>query len=592
MKIMAKIFRQSARIVILFLLLSACAGEEQKNITILETTDVHGVILPFDFIEKKSIDVSLASTFTYVRQLRKDKEAVILLDDGDNLQGQPAVYYYNFIDTLSPHLLAEVMNFMDYDAVTVGNHDVETGHSVYDRLVKEYKFPLLAANAVNVRTGEPYFKPYSIIRKNGIRIAVLGLVTPSIHNTLPRELYEGVEFRDMIETARHWMPLIKKENPDLIIGLFHAGWFDPDSESRSSGSHDDEGTTSIAYNIPGFDIIFTGHDHKTVNKKIVNISGDTVLILNGGSRSMNIARADVTFEKDKKSGIQRKTYTGQILKVADYKPDDEFINKFTGNHDAIRGYVDEVIGNSSETISSRDSYFGSSAFVDMIHSLQLEITGADISFAAPLSFDVNISEGPVTVGDMFKLYRFENMLYTMALTGEEILKYLEYSYSGWYNTISGTDDLLLKFRTDKKGKLLVTDGNVWLKNPAYNFDSAAGIDYVVDVSKPEGLRITIKGLTNGNKFDPGKTYLVAVNSYRGNGGGGHFNEGVGLDKTEMMSRIIKSTERDLRYYMIESIRQKKHIKPLPLNNWKLIPEDIVNIAATRDYKLLFGEDRQ
>jgi 2',3'-cyclic-nucleotide 2'-phosphodiesterase/3'-nucleotidase len=592
MKIMAKIFRQSARIVILFILLSACAGEEQKNITILETTDVHGVILPFDFIEKKSIDVSLASTFTYVRQLRKDKEAVILLDDGDNLQGQPAVYYYNFIDTLSPHLLAEVMNFMDYDAVTVGNHDVETGHSVYDRLVKEYKFPLLAANAVNVRTGEPYFKPYSIIRKNGIRIAVLGLVTPSIHNTLPRELYEGVEFRDMIETARHWMPLIKKENPDLIIGLFHAGWFDPDSESSSSGSHDDEGTTSIAYNIPGFDIIFTGHDHKTVNKKIVNISGDTVLILNGGSRSMNIARADVTFEKDKKSGIQRKTYTGQILKVADYKPDDEFINKFTGNHDAIRGYVDEVIGNSSETISSRDSYFGSSAFVDMIHSLQLEITGADISFAAPLSFDVNISEGPVTVGDMFKLYRFENMLYTIALTGEEILKYLEYSYSGWYNTISGTDDLLLKFRTDKKGKLIVTDGNVWLKNPAYNFDSAAGIDYVVDVSKPEGLRITIKGLTNGNKFDPGKTYLVAVNSYRGNGGGGHFNEGVGLDKTEMMSRIIKSTERDLRYYMIESIRQKKHIKPLPLNNWKLIPEDIVNIAATRDYKLLFGEDRQ
>jgi 2',3'-cyclic-nucleotide 2'-phosphodiesterase/3'-nucleotidase len=592
MKIMAKIFRQSARIVILFILLSACAGEEQKNITILETTDVHGVILPFDFIEKKSIDVSLASTFTYVRQLRKDKEAVILLDDGDNLQGQPAVYYYNFIDTLSPHLLAEVMNFMDYDAVTVGNHDVETGHSVYDRLVKEYKFPLLAANAVNVRTGEPYFKPYSIIRKNGIRIAVLGLVTPSIHNTLPRELYEGVEFRDMIETARHWMPLIKKENPDLIIGLFHAGWFDPDSESSSSGSHDDEGTTSIAYNIPGFDIIFTGHDHKTVNKKIVNISGDTVLILNGGSRSMNIARADVTFEKDKKSGIQRKTYTGQILKVADYKPDDEFINKFTGNHDAIRGYVDEVIGNSSETISSRDSYFGSSAFVDMIHSLQLEITGADISFAAPLSFDVNISEGPVTVGDMFKLYRFENMLYTIALTGEEILKYLEYSYSGWYNTISGTDDLLLKFRTDKKGKLIVTDGNVWLKNPAYNFDSAAGIDYVVDVSKPEGSRVTISGLTGGGRFDKDETYRVAVNSYRGNGGGGHLSEGVGLSKPDMMSRIIKSTDRDLRYYMIESIRQKKQIKPAPLNNWKLIPEDIVSIAAKNDFRLLFGEDRK
>ena len=84
-------------------------------------------------------------------------------------------------------------------------------------------------------------------------------------------------------------------------------------------------------------------------------------------------------------------------------------------------------------------YFGPSAFVDMIHSIQLEITGADISFAAPLSFDVRISEGPITVGDMFKLYRFENFLYTMSMSGEEILKYLEYSYSEWFNTMNGPE---------------------------------------------------------------------------------------------------------------------------------------------------------
>ncbi|MBI5009704.1 MAG: 5'-nucleotidase C-terminal domain-containing protein, partial [Bacteroidia bacterium] len=221
---------------------------------------------------------------------------------------------------------------------------------------------------------------------------------------------------------------------------------------------------------------------------------------------------------------------------------------------------------------------------------QLEITGADISFAAPLSFDVKINEGPVTVGDMFKLYRFENMLYTISMTGDEVLKYLEYSYSGWYNTLDDSNDHLLKFRTDKNGKLALTDGKAWLKNQAYNFDSATGIDYTVDVSKPEGSRINIQGFSNGKDFDLKQTYNVAVNSYRGNGGGGHFYEGVGLSKSDLMSRIVKSTDRDLRYYMIESIRGKGIIDPAPLNNWKVIPEILVRNAAKMDYNILFGEE--
>jgi 2',3'-cyclic-nucleotide 2'-phosphodiesterase/3'-nucleotidase len=84
---------------------------------------------------------------------------------------------------------------------------------------------------------------------------------------------------------------------------------------------------------------------------------------------------------------------------------------------------------------------------------------------------------------------------------------------------------------------------------------------------------------------------VAVNSFRGNGGGGHFYEGVGIDKNELMLRVIKSTDKDLRYYMIESIRKKKIIEPKPLNNWKLIPENIVGKAADREYQLLFGEKK-
>jgi 2',3'-cyclic-nucleotide 2'-phosphodiesterase/3'-nucleotidase len=576
---------------LIFLLLVSCSGTGKKSISIIETTDVHGVILPYDFIEKEKMDFSMASSFNYIKQIRKSKDITLLLDNGDNLQGQPEVYYYNFIDTIQPHFVAEVMNYMGYDAGTVGNHDVETGHAVYDRLVKAYNFPLLAANAIDIKTDKPYFKPYQIIEKEGIKIAVFGLVTPAIPNWLPHELYSGIEFKDMVETARKWMPVILNENPDLVVGLFHSGWDRTGGKLQNTDNLNENGSATVAYNVPGFDIIFNGHDHKLANEKFVNSVGDTVLILNGGSRSEKLAEADINFTSGKIKGKRHMKISGKIINVADFKPDPELITKFMPQYKTIDEYVNRVIGNSSTTISSRDSYFGSSAFVDMIQTIQLEITGADISFAAPLSFDVKINKGPITVGDMFKLYRFENMLYTMSLSGEEIQKYLEYSYSEWLNTMKGPDDLLLKLRTGKDGRPTLTNDKAWFKNQSYNFDSAAGINYTVDVSKPEGARITIKGFTDGRLFEKNKMYKVAVNSYRGNGGGGHFTEGAGIPKDELRKRLISSTDRDLRYYILKSIEANKSINPVPLNNWKIIPEKWVKTAMSTEYTQLFGRNK-
>jgi 2',3'-cyclic-nucleotide 2'-phosphodiesterase/3'-nucleotidase len=576
---------------LIFLLLVSCSGTGKKSISIIETTDVHGVILPYDFIEKEKMDFSMASSFNYIKQIRKSKDITLLLDNGDNLQGQPEVYYYNFIDTVQPHFVAEVMNYMGYDAGTVGNHDVETGHAVYDRLVKAYNFPLLAANAIDIKTDKPYFKPYQIIEKEGIKIAVLGLVTPAIPNWLPHELYSGIEFKDMVETARKWMPVILNENPDLVVGLFHSGWDRTGGKLQNTDNLNENGSATVAYNVPGFDIIFNGHDHKLANEKFVNSVGDTVLILNGGSRSEKLAEADINFTSGKIKGKRHMKISGKIINVADFKPDPELITKFMPQYKTIDEYVNRVIGNSSATITSRDSYFGSSAFVDMIQTIQLEITGADISFAAPLSFDVKINKGPITVGDMFKLYRFENMLYTMSLSGEEIQKYLEYSYSEWLNTMKGPDDLLLKLRTGKDGRPTLTNDKAWFKNQSYNFDSAAGINYTVDVSKPEGARITIKGFTDGRLFEKNKMYKVAVNSYRGNGGGGHFTEGAGIPKDELRKRLISSTDRDLRFYILKSIEANKSINPVPLNNWKIIPEKWVKTAMSSEYTQLFGRNK-
>ncbi|MCU0455154.1 MAG: bifunctional metallophosphatase/5'-nucleotidase [Bacteroidales bacterium] len=577
---------------LLFLvILSSCGSAEKRSITIIETTDIHGVIMPYDYIENEALDASLAHTASLVREIRSREKPLVLLDNGDNLQGQPSVYYYNYIDTSSFHILTEALNWIGFDAGTVGNHDIEAGHRVYDRLRDEYNFPLLAANAVDVKSGEPYFTPFTVIEKGGIRVAVLGLITPAVPTWLPEELYRGIRFTGMVEAARQWMPEIQKQKPDLVIGLFHSGWDREETEISEDSGMDENGVAAVAWNVPGFDIIFCGHDHRLANEKFANSNGDSVLILNGGSRSANLAIAEVTFRKKGLTGRTSRTVTGKMIKVSDLEPDREFMEVFAAQHNKVKEYVSKVIGYSGSTITSRDSYFGPSAFVDMIHRIQLEITGADISFAAPLSFDVQISKGPVTVSDMFKLYRFENMLYTMELTGAEIKKYLEYSYAGWLNTMKDKNDYMLDYRLGQDGRPALTDGKAWLRNQPYNFESAAGLNYTVDASKPDGNKVSVKSLSDGRKLNPEQRYRIAVNSYRGNGGGGHLTEGAGISAGELMSRVVASTDRDLRYYIMKYIEEKKTINPVPLGNWKIVPSAWTEAAAKRERILLFGKER-
>jgi 2',3'-cyclic-nucleotide 2'-phosphodiesterase/3'-nucleotidase len=567
----------------------SCARESEERIVVLATTDLHGVILPYDFTEGEPLDVSLAGAYSYIKKVRSENKSVILLDDGDNLQGQPEVYYFNYIDTISPHLNAEAMNFVGFDAATAGNHDIEAGHKVYDRLVKEYNFPILAANAVDIKSGNSYFKPFAMLVRNGLKVAVFGLITPSVPTWLPPELYSGIEFRDMVETARQWMPVMMKENPDIIIGLFHSGWNKMEENVNGADYNGEDGSAAVAREVPGFDIIINGHDHNVLVDKIVNNQGDTVLILDGGSKAEKIVRADVLIASGKAGSVKTKRLNGEIINVNHFLPDPSFIKRFRNEDEKVRKYVDKVITKCEGDITTRDSYFGSSAFVDLIHKIQLEITGADISFAAPLSFDVEISRGDVTVGDMFKLYRFENMLYTMSLTGTEIKKYLEFSYSQWLNTMAGPDDYLLKYKLDRYGKPQLSNGRAWLRNQPYNFDSAAGINYIVDARKTEGKRVNIISMSDGKKFDLNKTYKVAVNSYRGSGGGGHL-AAAGISGKKLGKKLMNSTDKDLRYFILKSLESKESIKAQPLNNWKIIPEDWVKKAKKKESRLLFGEN--
>ena len=132
-------------------------SEGEVNFTIVQTTDIHGMIFPYNFITDKEEDTSMAHVYSYLKQLKNEGKTVLLLDNGDSLQGQPTVYYYNFVAINEPHIWSEVLNYMDYDVIGVGNHDVEAGHSVYDKLAKELKAPLISANLIDEKTKEPYF---------------------------------------------------------------------------------------------------------------------------------------------------------------------------------------------------------------------------------------------------------------------------------------------------------------------------------------------------------------------------------------------------------------------------------------------------
>jgi 2',3'-cyclic-nucleotide 2'-phosphodiesterase/3'-nucleotidase len=569
LKNMGKNTRLVSLLWILLVLITAC-GQNKTTVRIAVTTDVHGMIYPYDFINRAPSENSLAHIYSYVCEQRKKTDTVFfLLDNGDFLQGQPTVYYYNFVDTSRVHLSAEVMNFMAYDAGAVGNHDIETGPQVYNRIRSEFKFPWLAANAVRTSTGAPYFEPYTILRAGKKKIAVLGMITPGIPGWLPKNLWPDMEFRDMVETAREWVPYImKEEKPDLLVGLFHAG-----TDATYGGNPDsylnENAVIMVAQQVPGFDIIFAGHDHKVSSQLVANIDGDSVLIIDPGSHGRYAGEATVTF------GSQEVEITGKNISMRGYQSSQRLLNQFAPEFDTIMTYLQDTITWLDSPMAGMDALFGPSSMISLIHRLQLELTGAQLSFTAPLSMSARLEAGPVLVSDMFKLYRFENMLYTMELTGAEIDGFLEHAVGSWFNTMTAPDDHLLQFRTDQPGRLA---------GPYYNFSSAAGIVYTIDVTKEVGQRVEIQSLSDGSPFEAGTTYSVAVNSYRGNGGGGHLTTGAGIPKEGLADRISWSTDRDLRFYLMEYLHRHDTLYPDIIDNWSCIPLHLSGPASISDRK--------
>jgi len=507
------------------------------------------------------------------------------------LQGTPFVYYYNYVDTKVTHQLAVIMNYMKYDAGTVGNHDIEPGHAVYDKFRKELNYPWMAANAVSTKTGKPYFQPYTIIHRDGLKIAVLGMITPSIPNWLPPSIWSGMRFEGMVKTARYWVSYIKQhEHPDLMIGLFHSGT-DANYGFHEAGQPIEDASKLVAKEVPGFDVVFAGHDHKDDNEIVINPDGKETVLLDPGAHAEHVALADIHLHYNSQTGKYTKEIKGSLVSMQKYQPDSIFMNRFMPDFKQVKKFVDRPIGKFTHNVYAEDALFGPSAFVDLIHKLQLEKTGAQISIVSLLSTTARIKQGPIYMRDLFKLYRYENYLYTMSLTGIEIRDALEFSASLWFNTMTSKNSHLLLFKRNAEGHIMVSkwNGKPMLANPYYDFVSAAGIRYTVDLSKKPGDRVHIISLSNGMPFDLNKTYTVAINSYQGNGGGGTLTVGAKIAKDQLANRIIKSSQKDIRYMMMQWIEAKKVVDPEPLNQWKLLPESWTIIAEKRDRTFLNGD---
>lgn len=560
------------------MLVASCSDPQSVHIKMVCTTDVHGNYFSYDYLAEKPLSGGLAHVSSYLNEVRSTYgENVVYLDNGDILHGQPTAYCYNTSAIQPRHLAAEVLDYLGCDAVTLGNHEIETGGQTYQRYIRDLSCPALGGNIYFEDSDRPFLYPYTIVEREGVKIAVMGMTTPAIPDRYPRTLWQGLEFRDIETTVSHWMEYLREEeSPDLVVGLFHSGL----EGGIVNSEYVENATRSVAENVPGFDAIFYGHVHKAACDKVVNVEGDTVLLINPANNADKVATLDIQFVK----GITPKiVLDAQIVDVTAYTPDTAYINHFAPQRERVTNYVNKKLGVFTVPMDSREAFFGSSAFVDFLHRMQLDVSKAEVSLVAPSEYDMSFPAGDVYVRDMFSLYRYENTLCVMQLTGSEIKNHLEMSYGQWVNTMKSHADHLLLFDEES-----LAGGTPRLKNHYYNFDSAAGILYEVDVTKPQGSRIRIEGMADGTAFDPNRVYRVAVNSYRSNGGGDLLAEGTGIPKSELANRILYSTTADMRFYALSFLEMRGTMEPKVLQHWKFIPERWTKPAAARDYELLFG----
>jgi len=530
----------------------AVRSGERVELTLLGTTDLHGRLLPWDYYRGEEADRGLARVATLVDSIRAADDHVVLLDSGDLLQGNPLDYVFGVLEPADVHPVIRAMNRLGYDAAVPGNHEFNYGLDALERALGDAAFPFLAANVFVAGTDSLAWPAYAVVERGGVRIGILGLTTPGAAIWDRHNLEGRLEFRDIVASAERAWPELEAAS-DVQVVIMHSGLGPGSSyDEAATGVPEENAGRRLARVLPGIEVVFLGHTHRDVPSETV----EGVLFTQASKWGEALAVARLVVERTD-GGWTVVDRQARTIPAAGVPPDPGLVEALRPYHERTLAYVADTIGWTPVAWSSRSARLVDTPIVDLIHRVQLDATGADLSAASAFTTDATLGPGPITVADAAELYVYDNTLKVVRITGRQLREYLEYSAKYFH-------------RTDPSGALVDADDDDLEVDsiPGYNYDMVAGAAYAIDVSRPVGERI-VDLTIGGEPVDDDATYTLAVNNYRQGGGGGFT----------MIAEapFVEDRQLEVRQLLIEWIAERDTIRPDDVHepNWRIVPPDAV-----------------
>ena len=524
---------------------------ENTQITILGTTDLHGNVWGFSYEDNAETDADgMARVYTYVQGVRAENPNTILTESGDFIQGTIMTddLFNKFPE--KEHPVVAAMNFMGYDAITAGNHEFNWGITNMQTILGRSNAPVLAANVKDANGELVTGAGWTIVDRAGVKIAIIGVVTPNV------PVWDGG--KEGIDDCTYEAANVAVKNAiaeigdqaDILVVSAHMG-LEPefDTENGSDGAY------KILEDCPEIDVLQVGHYHVTVNEKI----GDTIVV-GGRNAAKEVSRIDLTLDADKNI-VDAKV---EIVPMEGYEPNQELRDLIKDAHEAAISYIqDDVVGSAAAKFQPEDEISGipqgwleDTAVLDLINKIQMETAQADVSACALFKVTSDLPEGELNYGNVFDIYKFDNTLYRVTVTGAELKAYMEWSVSYYNQWQEG--DVTISFNPDQ---------------PSYLYDVFAGVDYEIDLSKPVGERIQ-NVMFKGEPLADDQTLTLAVNNYR-------FSSAL---KSKGLVAGDKEWESSgsIRDMIVAYLAENSPVSPEVDNNWKIVGVDLQLTNPERD----------
>ncbi|MFC4559919.1 bifunctional metallophosphatase/5'-nucleotidase [Virgibacillus kekensis] len=477
-----------------------------EKVKLLYTSDVHGNAMPILYGTNEYAELGLAKYATVVKQKQKENKHVMVLDNGDLIQGTPLMTHYVKEHSDKENPMIGIMNRIGIEASVIGNHEFNFGKKVLQDAVNQSEFPWISANTVDQTSGEPYYGPPYITKvlDNGIKIAIVGVTTHYIPNWESPEHIAQVRFEDALETLSKWVTSIRDtEKPDILIASYHGG-FERDLETGEATEEltgENQGY-AMCEQVEGIDVLLTGHQHRVLTGDINN-----VLVIQPGNNGKFFGEVDLLLEHRVNGWI----VTGKqaaVNSLEHVEEDAEIISYMDEIESSTQQWLDQPIGRieGDMTIDNPlDARLNKHAFIEFIQRVQMEASGTDISVTSLLNNESKGFGSVVTMRDIVSNYMYPNTLVVLELSGQDIIDALEKS----------ADYFILD-----NDEVVVNPSYIEPKPQHYNYDMWEGIEYTINMRRPSGSRLE-EVTHHGNPLQADETYHVVLNNYRANGGGNY-----------------------------------------------------------------------